>query len=292
MERGSSGPLGHRNGGTGAKDPCLPPPRWPLRSGDARNGIHHTDQDTHTRSPLKGAARRLGAARRVGPPADDAHLRFPRRRRNDHRRRRQSIHRLRRRHRSLERRVGPPGGRRRGAGAGGAADARLEPVHECADGAARRAARRAPVRRQRGPRQLPRGGPRGGAQARARGETERATPGRARGVPRAPARRARARPRTARSSTSSSFRCSSRSANGLRPAPIAIGTVEIWNSSTRPWISGSDSPASKEKSSELGSESPDWSDRSASSCEPRSVTRTSSRSPARTPSFRASGVPE
>ena len=36
------------------------------------------------------------------------------------------------------------------------------------------------------------------------------------------------------SSTTSSLRCSSSSANGLRPAPIAIGTVISWYSSTRP----------------------------------------------------------
>src|SRR4051794_30273325 len=36
------------------------------------------------------------------------------------------------------------------------------------------------------------------------------------------------------SSTTSSFRCSSSSANGLRPVPIAIGTVVSWYSSMRP----------------------------------------------------------
>ena len=45
---------------------------------------------------------------------------------------------------------------------------------------------------------------------------------------------ARAPLRKRSSSTTSSFRCSSSSANGLWPAPIAIGTVDSWYSSTRP----------------------------------------------------------
>src|SRR5262249_19019789 len=59
--------------------------------------------------------------------------------------------------------------------------------------------------------------------------------------------------------------------------PPSRGSIS--NSSTRPWMSGSERPRSKLKSSELGSVSPVRSDRSASSCDPRSVTWTTSRSP-------------
>ena len=64
------------------------------------------------------------------------------------RRRRRRVPRLPGRDRGLLARALPPGRRRGRAGAGGAADARLEPVHQRADGAARRAARRALVRRR------------------------------------------------------------------------------------------------------------------------------------------------
>ena len=143
-------------------------------------------------------SRTPASARRSGPPRERARpdLRpLPGRvrlrlRLRAARRRRRRVPRLPRRDRGLLARALPSGGRRGGAGAGGAADARLEPVHQRADAAAGRAAGRPVVRGERLLRQLRRRGQRGGAQARPQGAPARRHRRRPRRLPRAHLRRA------------------------------------------------------------------------------------------------------